>query len=125
MHDLRIDSTFQNFLRDAEKRGPENPLFTGSAAIVNGVVIHEHEKMPIATNGGGSSLAWASCVLMGAQALCWGWGKRPEVVMRDFDYGNEHGYAWGMIAEGGKPQFNSEDYGSLGVYVARTQVSDA
>ena len=69
-------------------------------------------------------MAVSQGVLLGAQSLVWGWGKRPEVVMRDFDYGNEHGYAWGMIAEGGKPQFNSEDYGSLGVAVSRTQVSD-
>lgn len=125
MYDLKTDTTFQQFLRDAEVRGPTNPLFTGASAIVDGVIVHEHEKMPITTDGDGSSLPCAQGVLLGAQALCWAWGKRPEIVMRDFDYGNERGYAWGMIAGTGKPQFNSEDYGSLGIEVARTQVSDA
>ena len=54
MFDLKTDSTFQQFLRDAEKRGNDNPLFTGASAIVDGVIVHEHEKMPITTDGGGS-----------------------------------------------------------------------
>jgi hypothetical protein len=45
------------------------------------------------------------------------------MVQEVFDYQNEHGYAWNMIAAAGKPQFNSLDYGSIGVYLARTNIS--
>jgi len=42
-----------------------------------------------------------------------------------FDYDNEQGYAWGMIAAAGKPKFNSKDYGVIGVYTARTGVAES
>lgn len=121
--DLKVDSTFQQAMREAEIRGPENPLFQGATAIWDGVVIHEHENCAIATDGGGASVAWAKCSFMGAQSLCWGYGQRPEVVDVEFDYKNEHGYGWSLIATVAKPQFNSLDYGSLGVYLSRTNVS--
>lgn len=124
MYDLKQDSTFAQAVREARERGKENPLFTGAAAIWDGVVIHEHENIPIVTNwGAGSNIPGAKCVFMGAQSLVWAWGKRPSVVAKSFDYDNEHGYAWGMIARTNKPKFNSKDYGSVAVYVARTQIN--
>lgn len=125
LYDLKASSSFQQAQRDAEIRGPENPIFTGATAIWDGVVIHEHENCAIATDGGAGSEPWAKAVFMGAQALVWGWGQRPEVVQDQFDYGNEQGYAWNMICAAGKPQFNSLDYGSVGVYLARTNVAGA
>lgn len=125
MYDLKTNSAYQQAMRDAQDRGTENPLFTGAAAIYDGVVVHEHENIPISNTGGGGSVSWAKCVFMGAQALVWAWGQRPEVVEAEFDYGNEHGFAWGMIAKAGKPQFNSLDYGSVAVYLARTKIADA
>jgi N4-gp56 family major capsid protein len=123
MYDLKIDSTFAQAQREAEQRGSENPIFTGATAIWDGVVIHEHENCHIGTDGGGGSIPWAKGALLGAQSLCWSWGMRPEVVQETFDYGNQHGYAWSMICAAGKPVFNSLDYGSLGVYTSRTNVS--
>jgi len=126
MYDLKQDSTFAQARREALERGKENPIFTGSEAIWDGVVIHEHENMDLATTwGSGSNVPGAKCSLMGSQSLVWAWGKRPEVKYKEFDYGEQHGYAWGMTARTGKPVFNSVDYGSLAVYVARTQISDA
>lgn len=126
MFDLQTDSTFEQARREAEVRGPENPLFTGSKAIWNGIVIHEHENVPIAKDAGsGGNEPWAHCVLMGAQSLVWAWGARPRVVSEEFDYGREHGYAWSMMAAPGKPKFNGKDYGSIALYVARTSISDA
>jgi hypothetical protein len=60
---------------------------------------------------------------MGAQALVWAWGQREQVIQKNFDYENEHGYAWGIIAGTAKPVFNSLDYGSFGVYLARTKIA--
>jgi N4-gp56 family major capsid protein len=124
--DLFEDSAFQQARREAEIRGGENPIFTGAKAIYNGFIIHDHENVPIALTGGaGSDVPYAKSFLLGAQALCWAWGMRPEIVARDFDYGNEHGYAWGMISGVAKPRFNSLDYGCIGIYTARTRISDA
>jgi N4-gp56 family major capsid protein len=123
LYDLKIDPTYQQYLREAEVRGSENPLFKGSVAIIDGVVIHEHENCTIANDGGSGSVAWSKGVFMGQQALMWAWGQRVETVQKNFDYENEHGYAWGIIAGTNKPVFNSLDYGSFGVYLARTDIA--
>jgi len=126
MFNLKTNSVFQQAMREAEVRGSENPLFKGATAIWDGVVVHEHENVPIGTDaGGGSNIPYAKCALLGAQSLCWAWGKRPEIVQDDFDYGNQKGSAWCMIGKAGRPTFESETYGSIGVYLGRTQVSDS
>jgi N4-gp56 family major capsid protein len=126
MYDLKQDSTYAQARREALERSKEHPIFSDAYAIWDGVVVHEHENVDIYTNGGaGSDINYSTCAFMGAQALVWAWGMRPEVISEKFDYGNEHGYGWDMIAKTGKPVFNSLDYGSIGVYVARTQISDA
>lgn len=121
--DLKLNSTYQQFLRDAESRGSENPLFTGSVAIIDGVVVHENEKCNVATDGGAGSVAWTKASFFGQQSLCWAWGKRPRIIERDFDYGDELGKAWAVIAAAKRSAFNSLDYGSVGLWLARTNVS--
>jgi N4-gp56 family major capsid protein len=123
-YDLKLDSTYAQANREARERGSSNPLFTGALGIWDGVVIHEHENIPIVTNwGAGSDQPGAQNVFMGAQALVWAWGKKPSVVAKNFDYENEHGYAWGMICGTNKPKFNSKDYGSVAVYTYRTAIN--
>lgn len=125
MYDLKRESEFQQAMREAEVRGPQNPLFKNATAIWDNVVIHEHENINRYTTwGAGANVSGSTAVFMGAQALCWAWGARPEVVAKKFDYDNEEGYAWGMIAATGKPVFNSKDYGTLGVYTSRTGISE-
>lgn len=124
MYDLRIDSTFQTAMKDAMDRGKSNPLFRGATAVWDNVVVHETERISLFTDGGGgASVTGAFCALMGAQALCWAWGERPNTVQDEFDYGNEMGWAWEMMAKAGKPKFNSKDYGTVGVCLACTNVT--
>lgn len=125
MYDLKQDSTFAQARREALERGKDNPIFSGAEAVWDGVIIHEHENITLATTWGSGAVSGAQCMLLGAQAGVWAWGKRPKVVAEEFDYGREHGYAWSLIAKAGKPVFNSKDYGSVGFYVARTKISDA
>lgn len=124
MYDLKIDSTFTQALREAEIRGPQNPLFQGATAIWDGVVIHEHENIPIAADAGsGANVPWAHAVFMGAQSGLLAWGARPEVIDENFDYKEEHGYAWAMTMRAGKPKFDNKDYGCFAVFLSRTNVS--
>lgn len=127
MYDLKLDSTYAQARREALDRGKaKNSIFTDAFAIWDNVVIHEHENVPIVTNwGSGSNVPGAKNMFMGAQALCWAWGKRPTIIGKNFDYDEEHGFAWRMTAKCGKPKFNSKDYGVAALYTARTQVSDA
>jgi N4-gp56 family major capsid protein len=124
-YDLQTNATFAQAIREAKERGSENPLFTGAFAIWNGVVIHDHEKIAIATNWGGASVPGSQNIFMGAQALTWANGKTPKLVAKEFDYGREHGYAWSIISGTEKPTFNSNDYGAIAVWTARTNVSGA
>jgi N4-gp56 family major capsid protein len=126
MFDLKASTEWQAAQRDAAERGKNNPLFLGAAGVWDGVVIHEHENCAIRTDGGaGSNVPWTRGVFMGAQALCWAWGQRPEVIQETFDYQNEEGYGVNMIAGVAKSRFNSLDYGSLGVFLSRTNVAGA
>lgn len=124
-YDIATDPEWKQAQREAEVRGKENPIFTGALGIWQGVAIHSHENTPIVTNwGSGSNVPGAQCQFLGAQSLCWAWGERPFVREETFDYGNQHGHAIGMVYGVGKPVFNSKDYGSIAVFVARTQISD-
>jgi N4-gp56 family major capsid protein len=128
MFDMKRNSEFTQAMREAEVRGKENPLFTGATAIWDGVVVHEHENIDIVTNwGAGSDVPGVKGVFMGQQALAWAWGSRPRTVAEEFDYGREHGFGVSMLSMTGKPVFDddSKDYGSIAIYTARTQISDA
>jgi N4-gp56 family major capsid protein len=123
-YDLKVSSAWQQAQREAQNRGDKNPLFTGAIGMWDNVVIHEHENVPTLTDGGGGgNVAYAKCSLLGAQSLIWAWGAKEEVTQETFDYKNEIGYGWGMIAKCKRPQFDSKDWGSLGVYLARTNIS--
>jgi N4-gp56 family major capsid protein len=122
--DLKYDTTFMAAQKDAAERGSNNPLFTGMLGIWDGVVIHDHENVPVFSNGGpGSDVKYSKCVLMGASALCWAWGERPSIVEEDEDYGEFKGYCWRMTAQVGKPKFNSHDFGSIAVVVSDTRAT--
>ena len=122
--DLKYDTTFMAAQKDAAERGSKNPLFTGMLGVWDGVVIHTHENVPVLSNGGaGGAITYSKCVLMGASALCFAWGERPSIVEEDEDYEEFKGYCWRMTAKVNKPVFNSNDYGSLALYVADSRAT--
>lgn len=116
--DLKQTSDFKSAMRDAEVRGSDNPIFRGATAFVDGVVIHEHENVATAADGGGASVNWSKGVLLGAQALAFAWGRQPEIIEKKFDFDNKIAYAWSMVCKAKKSAFNLKDYGSLGVYLS-------
>lgn len=129
LYDLRVDSQFQQAMREAQGRGNENPLFNGATAIWDNVVIHEHERVPTKVSGNGGWLVnGCEAYLLGAQSICYAWGQRPKLTSKMFDYDNEIGYAWSMISKADCPYFswNSVNYrnGSLVIPMARTKISD-
>lgn len=124
MYDLKASSAWQQAQREAMERGSSNPLFTGAAGVWDGVIIHEHESVPIAADAGASSnVPWAKCAFLGAQALCFAWGSRLKVTQKKFDYEEEHGYSIAFTGRAGRTAFNSLDFGSVELHVARTNVS--
>lgn len=125
-YDLNQNAVFNQARREAEVRGKENPIFTGAYMIYDGVVVHKHSKVDIVTNwGSGSNLPGAKCIMFGAQAAVLIWGERPKIVVGKKDWERQHGYSFQVTMKVKKPVFNSLDYGSVGVDVYRTQISDA
>jgi len=124
-YDLKVDSTWTQAQREAQSRGNSNPIFSGALGIWDNVIVKESERVPVvATWGAGGDTEGQKAVFMGQQALTFGWGMRPEIVEDEFDYGSEKGVAIQMIAGVKKATFDSKDYGSMGVYTARTNLSN-
>jgi N4-gp56 family major capsid protein len=128
-YDMKENSEYAQSIREAQMRGDSNPLFSGSVAMIDGVIIHEHENVHIAADAGsGGNVAYSECFFLGAQALLLAVGEKPKLISDSFDYGKEIGIGMEMILKAQKPQFTfkgtaSIDFGSLGVYVARTNIA--
>lgn len=124
LFDIKQDTNYLQAARECYERSDEHPLFRAGAAVYDQVIVMTHEFMPKAADAGsGGNVAWAQCVLMGAQSLIWAWGMRPGIEEEWDDYKNVQGFAHHMICGVKRPKFNSQDFGSMGVYLARTQVS--
>ena len=103
------------WLDASQEAGPrdygKNNLFTGRMGIVGGVVVHKHEKIPVATNWGASAdQPGASNLFLGRQAGLFAWGKKPEWFEKEFDYNNRCGFAIGAIWDFTKAIFDSVDH---------------
>jgi len=84
---------------EAQKRGNQNPIFSGAAFLWDGMVCWEYDRCPTRTGAGGTTLAEgfelnagrtattdacangrtvARAALLGANAVCFGWGMNPQ-----------------------------------------------
>ena len=121
-HDLKVhDPAWAQAQREAQNRGKDNPIFTGALGIWDGVIIHSHENIALATNwGAGGTLTGASAMFVGRQAGAFAWGFMPSWVEKEFDYGNSTGFAvgacWGMK----KAIFNLFDHAFYSLATYRT-----
>lgn len=130
---LKLDPTYMLNVRHAQKRADGNPLFTGDAVEIDGIVFHEYRNV-YNTSGAASGSKWGAagtvdgCQILfcGAQALAMADIGNPEWVEKGFDYENQQGISVGKILGFKKPKFNSiysgntvQDFGVISVYVAQ------
>lgn len=89
--DLKEDMTTVH--TDAEKRGKENPLFTGTTSLYwDGVVIREIPEIDSFNNTATTPIPVAPIYLCGAQALGVAWAQTLKTTLRkEDDYGFKHG----------------------------------
>jgi len=124
-YDLWQDPTIQQATREAHNRGGENPLFRDAPMIWNNITVFKHPNVEKFTNGGsGSDVNYAKGFLMGRGAMAIAWGQRPEIETETFEYKSQVGHDFNYILAAGRPEFNSLDYAVVGLYAARTQISD-
>jgi len=125
LYDFRFDPTYNEWLRLAEKRSSDNPLFKDAKLVISSgvgeIIVMCHERMNTTTNAG--SVPICQGVLLGQQALSFAFGKQPRIIRRDFQYDSQIGIDWRLIAGATKTVFNSLDWGCIGVTSAYTDLS--
>jgi N4-gp56 family major capsid protein len=92
LFDIKRDSEYRDWVKDAERRGPDNPFFTGATAMVDGMVLYEHPNVPTYTSQAG--IKSAVNIAFGANAFVEGVDENPSWDEDSFDYGNEFGIAY-------------------------------
>lgn len=131
--DLKRDNDYKTAVAQGSTRGPGNELFTGAFAMIDGLVLYDHNKV-YNTLGLTSSNKWgaagtvdgAQALLLGAQALGFArigdasWGESDNR-----DYKNRQGISYGAMVGMIKPVFKaivdgntSEDFSILSIYTA-------
>jgi N4-gp56 family major capsid protein len=131
--DLKGDSDYMTNVGRAGNQGQQNPLFTGSFAVIDGMILYEHPKT-INTQGLASGSKWgaggtiegAQATLMGAQGL--GFARIGEPAWAELgqrNYGNRQGVGYGRMIGFLKPRFRSiydgnatEDFGIIAIKTA-------
>lgn len=134
--DLRADTTMANANRDARERGVNNPLFKGGDLLYDNVLIREVPEFGamvdaaagnwgagatadgLNTAGTGSTRV-GYCALVGQQAVSFGLGQRPNIIVdREYDYGFQPGVAVECKHDIDKSYFNSVQHGVVSMFVA-------
>jgi N4-gp56 family major capsid protein len=97
----------------------DNPIFTGSLGVYNGVVLHEWNRLPKAISNANAAVANTKrAVFCGAQAAAIAFGQEYSEKKMSwnealFDYGNQLGVEAGLIHGIKKLVFNSNDIGTI------------
>lgn len=120
--DLVADDKWQAAQQHANIRGENNPIFSGALGMYDGVVIHQHNRVPrTSTGSGGTKVGHA--LFLGAQAAVFAEGEAPRWEEDTFDYGNKCGFSFGRIFGISKTQFkydgtNLTDFGCINILTA-------
>lgn len=117
--DLKRDTAWLEAQQNGNIRGEKNPIFSGAIGMWDGVVIHEHNRIP-RTDTGAEDTKVSHALLLGAQAVVFAEGEPPEWVEKKFDYDNQYGIAFGRMFGLKKSQFkfdgtNYTDFGVINV----------
>lgn len=113
--DLVMDPTYQQNVGRAGPRGSDSPLFKNALAVIDGVVIYEHNKVPTTLGlssgnkwGSGGLVEGSQAFMLGAQAM--GFSTLGAIDYQESmlnDYGNRPAIAAGRMFGLVKPQFAS------------------
>jgi len=85
-YNLRRDTVWQTANRDGHLRGGNNPIFTGSLGVYNGVIIYTNNNVQITNN-------ISKCIAFGGESIFRGYGMLPKLKYQKYDYDMESGIA--------------------------------
>lgn len=134
--DFFNDTTVSGDLQNARERAQTNPIFQPGDLMFDNVLIREIPEITsnltdadnnsdprYPSNGlstaGNSSIAVEPCFLLGAQAIAYGLGQRPEIKTDNIkDYGFQPGVAVELKHDIKKIVYNNVQHGMVTVYVS-------
>jgi N4-gp56 family major capsid protein len=91
-YDLKRETEYTSWVRDAQVRGDANPFFRGAIAVIDGMIIYEHESCPIVTNAG--SQAVSKGIAFGAEFAVEALDENVDWEEDTFDYGKDWGVGY-------------------------------
>lgn len=89
---LKQESRYEAWVREAAARGADNPFFRGAIAVIDGMVIYEHPSVTRTANTG--AIKVANGIAFGAEAFVEALDEATQSHEETFDYGNEVGISW-------------------------------
>lgn len=93
IYDLKRETEYRDWVKDAEIRGKTNPFFVGATAMIDGVVLFTHSNVPTALDGATSNSVSRN-IAFGAEAFVEAVDEAPSWDEDTFDYGNQLGIAY-------------------------------
>ena len=90
-YQLKQESRYESWVREAHIRGEANPFFRGALAVVDGVIIYEHPSVPIVANA--TPLNVSKGIAFGAEFAVEALDENISFSEKLFDYDNEYGLA--------------------------------
>jgi N4-gp56 family major capsid protein len=126
--DLKHDTAWLEAQQQGNVRGEKNPIFTGALGMWDGVVIHEHNRIP-RTETGANDTKVSHALFLGAQAAVFAEGEPAEMVEKTFDYENKYGVSFGRMFGLKKSRFkfdgvNETDFGVINVLTSSVDDND-
>lgn len=91
IYDLKQETRYESWVREAQVRGETNPLFRGSTAVVDGMILYGHNSCPTIVNAG--SVKTSEGIAFGSEAFVEGLDEGASYHEKLFDYDNEYGLA--------------------------------
>jgi N4-gp56 family major capsid protein len=127
-YDLRRNPEWQQAMREAEVRGPKNPIFSGAFGIWNHTIVKVHDYVPyldasVAGNSFRGVSSGTDCAFDACRALFCGKGAAVYAqcdndnawAEEKFDYGNKWGFSCSLMGGIQKTVFNSKEYGVIAI----------
>lgn len=90
-YQLKQESRYESWVREAQVRGDSNPFFRGSLAVVDGMIIYEHPSVAAAANAG--AVKTSKGIAFGSEFAIEALDENISYHEKLFDYDNEYGLA--------------------------------
>ena len=117
---IKKTDLWRDAVMNARERSRDNPIFRGSVALWENIIIRKHDLVYRASDAGaGGNVDYATALLLGAQSLIYAPATDGfDWIEQTFDYGQKWGIATGFISGFAKTQFNSKDFATIALKTA-------